>query len=150
MDRLLNAVAANERRQGKVAIIADAGSAVTVDVVDETGAFRGGVIFPGLRLMAQALHDHTALLPFVEIRKEPEGFGPGTSTVEAIERGVYYAVTSAINMQIWLLNPGYDPTSAVFLTGGDAPQLHEAIEPNTLLWPEMTLEGIRLAAEAQP
>jgi type III pantothenate kinase len=148
IDRLLNAVAANERRQGRAAIIADAGSAVTVDLVDETGAFRGGVIFPGLRLMAQALHDHTALLPFVEVRKAPPPLG--TTTVAAIESGIYYAVASAINMQIRLLNSDSGPSSAVFLTGGDALTLQEAVEPTALLWPEMTLEGIRLSAEALP
>src|SRR5712692_3768375 len=68
MDRLLNAVAAKHRVQREVPIIIiDAGSAVTVDWVDETGAFRGGAIFPGFALMAQALHTYTALLPQVGV-----------------------------------------------------------------------------------
>ena len=68
IDRLLNAVAANRRRQEHVAaILVDAGSAVTVDYLDGNGVFRGGAIFPGFRLMARALHDYTALLPIVDI-----------------------------------------------------------------------------------
>src|SRR4051812_37005032 len=52
IDRLFNAVAANQRRKpGRPAILIDAGSAVTVDWLDEHGAFCGGTIFPGLRLM---------------------------------------------------------------------------------------------------
>ena len=55
IDRLLNAVAANTRRPpGESVILVDAGTAVTVDWLDETGAFRGGAIFPGAALMAQA------------------------------------------------------------------------------------------------
>lgn len=67
IDRLLDALAANQRREsGRPAIIIDAGSAVTVDLVDGDGAFAGGVIMPGLRLMSKALHDYTALLPLVD------------------------------------------------------------------------------------
>jgi len=39
----------------------DAGSAVTVDLVDATGAFRGGVTFPGPRPVAPSLPYHTSL-----------------------------------------------------------------------------------------
>ena len=42
------------------------GTAVTVDLVDAKGVFQGGVIFPGPRLMAESLHDHTAKLPLVD------------------------------------------------------------------------------------
>jgi type III pantothenate kinase len=155
IDRLLDAVAANSRRPPQTpAIIIDAGTAVTVDYVDDDGAFRGGTIFPGVRLMAQALHEHTALLPLVEIKAAPPVLG--TSTVAAIESGVYYGVAGAINLLVQLLSsqplprltPPMDP--AVFLTGGDAGLLQEFVTGCAILWPEMTLEGIRLAAEAQP
>ncbi|MGL4555642.1 MAG: type III pantothenate kinase, partial [Gemmataceae bacterium] len=61
IDRLLNAVAAKPRIAVD-AVIIDAGSAVTVDYLDEYGSFQGGTIFPGLDLMADALHRYTALL----------------------------------------------------------------------------------------
>ena len=38
----------------------------------------------------------------------------------------------------------------LFLTGGDAPALRSALDPEAVLWPAMTLEGVRLAAEALP
>ena len=43
---------------------------------------------------------------------------------------------------------GYRPK--IFLTGGDAHLLHEAVNREAILWPEMTLEGLRLGAEALP
>src|SRR5437763_574301 len=74
IDRLLNAVAVNGRRRpAAAAVIVDAGSAVTVDLVEGHGVFQGGAILPGLRLMARALHDYTALLPVVQIEGEGEG-----------------------------------------------------------------------------
>jgi len=96
LDRLLNAVAAKDRVKREVSIfIVDAGSAVTVDWVDETGTFRGGAIFPGFRLMTKALSDYTAKLPLVEMHyKVP--LPHGTSTEQAIEAGVFWAVAGGI------------------------------------------------------
>jgi len=150
IDRLLNAVAAT---RGKVprrpAAIVDAGSAVTVDWIDEDGIFRGGAIFPGLRLMAKALHEHTALLPLVEITTPPP-YLPGLSTVPAIKVGVYHAVAGGIHRLIGLLSAQTAAEPHIFLTGGDASLLANVVELRAECWPEMTLEGIRLSAEAQP
>jgi type III pantothenate kinase len=142
IDRLLNAVAANRRRPAETAaVLVDAGSAVTVDYVDRAGAFRGGAIFPGLRLMAQALHDYTALLPLVEVRTPTSP--PGTSTIQAIEAGVYHAVLGGVERLIKELQQ--TERAAVYLTGGDAPLLAERFVGPYTLWPEMTLAGILYA-----
>ncbi|HEY7309312.1 MAG TPA: type III pantothenate kinase [Gemmataceae bacterium] len=149
IDRLLDAVAANSRRAaGRAAVIVDAGSAVTVDALDENGAFLGGAILPGLRLMAAALHEHTALLPQIDVpRARPEW--PGKSTIGAMEAGIFWAVAGGV----WASIDNYEVETAglpqVFLTGGDGPLLHEVL-PEAELWPTMTLEGIRLSAEALP
>jgi type III pantothenate kinase len=151
LDRLLNAVAVTRSwaRRRLPAVIADAGSAVTVDWVDEQGNFRGGTISPGLRLMARALHDHTALLPLVEVT-EPCPYVPGLATEQAMQAGVYYAVVGGIDTLIGLLRARSPGETHVFLTGGDARLLSPAVDRRAELWPEMTLEGIRLSAEAQP
>src|SRR6266542_3759226 len=47
LDRLLNAVAANAVREvNRSAIVIDAGTAITVDLIDAGGVFRGGAIMP--------------------------------------------------------------------------------------------------------
>ncbi len=141
VDRLLNAVAANRRRQENVAaILIDAGSAVTVDYLDANGAFRGGTIFPGFRLMAQALHEHTALLPIVEI--DASILPPGTSTVHAIQAGVFHAVLGGIERLIAEYQHRYSTAFEIFLTGGDAKSLAPRMRHSVHHWPEMTLEGI--------
>ncbi len=145
IDRLLNAVAANRQP----AIIVDAGSAVTVDWLDEDRAFRGGAIFPGLRLMAESLHEHTALLPIVRVEKSCP-YLPGLNTMQAIEAGIYYAVAGGINATIAKLAEQCKTPPHVFLTGGDATLLAPAIDKAAEVWPEMTLEGLRLTAEAHP
>jgi type III pantothenate kinase len=153
VDRLLDAVAANSRRPAGVpAVIIDAGSAVTVDLVDAGGAFAGGAIVPGLRLMAQALHDYTALLPLIE-PPLPEGRAspplPGTTTTTAIEAGIFWAVAGGVEAILREYRRHGGCSVEVFLTGGDGAAL-QAILPFAHLWPAMTLEGIRLSAEALP
>lgn len=146
MDRLFDAVAANARRDPKVpAMIIDAGSAVTVDAVDASGAFLGGAILPGMRLMSEALHEYTALLPRVKVPQFPPDW-PGTSTESAIAAGVYWAVVGGARILLDRWSASLAEKPCVFLTGGDGPSLATAF-PDAQPWPTMTLEGIRLAAE---
>lgn len=141
IDRLLNAVAANRRRQEHVAaILVDAGSAVTVDYVDGTGVFRGGAIFPGFNLMAKALHEYTALLPIVTIDEAVTV--PGTSTTHAMQAGVLHAVVGGIERLIVEYNHRFPTAFEIFLTGGDCKMLAEKLHRPVHVWPEMTLEGI--------
>ncbi|MBI1831023.1 MAG: type III pantothenate kinase [Planctomycetes bacterium] len=141
IDRLLNAVAANRRRQENVAaIIVDAGSAVTVDYVDSLGVFRGGAIFPGFRLMASALHDYTALLPIVEMNDAVTS--PGRSTAAAIQTGIFHAVLGGIERLISEYQRRYPSAFEVFVTGGDVKTLAERLHHPAHVWPEMTLEGV--------
>ena len=156
-DRLLNAVAAKNRVQREISIfIVDAGSAVTVDWVDEQGAFRGGAIFPGIQMMARALHEQTAALPLVNmfnvLSHDWNPPLPATSTTMAIAGGVYWAVAGGIKALVRQMaeKAGASRHRAVFLTGGDALCLKPVLDSEYGLWPSMTLEGILLAAEALP
>lgn len=141
MDRLLNAVAVNAVKEKEQSVlVVDAGSAVTVDWVDASGAFRGGAIYPGVRLMAEALHQYTAKLPLVDIQG-PAPF-PGTTTDEAIACGILNAVAGGIERLAALVQ------GPLLLTGGDASLLQGILSLPTHHWPEMTLEGIRLSANS--
>jgi type III pantothenate kinase len=141
IDRLLNAAAVLSK--GVPAVVIDAGSAVTVDLIDGEGAFRGGVIFPGYRLMAKALNDYTARLPLVEEFTEP--VLPGTNTAAAINAGVASAVAGGIDRAVRRLSQGLGPTR-VFLAGGDAERLTDLDCRPEVAGPYLTLEGIRITA----
>jgi type III pantothenate kinase len=149
VDRLLDAVAANSRRTAETpAVVVDAGSAVTVDLIDGSGAFAGGAILPGMRLMAKALHDYTALLPLLPPPDKRPAV-PGTNTPAAMELGIFWAVGGGIAALLSEYHIHCGSTMEVFVTGGDGPRLHPVF-PDARLWPQMTLEGIRLSAEALP
>ncbi len=73
-DRLLDALGAFARSK-QACIVIDAGTAVTVDFVDGQGVFQGGIIAPGLSMMARALHEQTAGLPLVDVSRTLAGDG---------------------------------------------------------------------------
>jgi type III pantothenate kinase len=122
LDRLLAAVAITKRvKPNSAAAIISAGTAVTIDLVDAAGVFRGGVILPGLCMMAQALHNGTAQLPMLDSLDQPIEI-PGRSTRAAIFGGIHSAIGGAIDRVIeqyrWA-----EPKLDVYLTGGDAPRI---------------------------
>ena len=154
IDRLLNAVAARRSvPPGMPVVIVDVGSAVTVDLLDEEGAFAGGSIFPGLGLMARALNTYTAQLPLVDVPAELPAL-PATSTRDAIAAGVGWAVAGGIDALVRELARRCSAKPQLLVTGGDGPallpRLSAANDFPTRAVPFLTLEGIRLAAEAQP
>ena len=157
LDRLLNAVAVNTVRSPEAgAFIVDAGTAVTVDYVDASGTFQGGAIFPGLRLMAKALHEHTAALPLIELFKPAPIAAfkrtpfPARNTEDALRTGIVQAVLGGIDRIA-----ASRPDCELFLGGGDALFLSVQMASQQLawpkipprMWPEMTLEGIRRSVQ---
>lgn len=129
-DRLAQASAAWARTQGACVVVA-MGTAITVDVVSRRGEFRGGLIAPGLRLMARALHQGTALLPEVEPRRTRTALGRDTR--EALACGISTAAEGLIRRAL-AEHPG-----TVFGTGGDAPLFRDLFD---VLLPDLALEGV--------
>jgi type III pantothenate kinase len=70
-------------------VVADFGSAVTIDLVDEQGVFMGGVIAPGFDLAAKSLYEGTAKLPQVKVHSPKDAVG--ANTIDAINAGLYYS-----------------------------------------------------------
>jgi len=92
-DRVVAAAAAFAVVEDAV-IVADFGTAVTIDLVDEEGVFMGGIICPGFELSAEALKTGTAKLPKVKVKKPA---GPiGGNTREAINCGLYYSAVGVL------------------------------------------------------
>ena len=86
-DRIVDAVAAYEIYGGPV-LVMDFGTATTYDLVDETGAFIGGITAPGIRTAGKALWQDAAKLPEIEIVK-PEKI-VGIDTITSMQSGLVY------------------------------------------------------------
>lgn len=151
LDRLLGAIAAKSMAPvGTPVITVDVGTAVTVNLIDAAGVFQGGAIFPGPRLMARALHEFTAKLPLSEpTNHKADSVGPAKNTAAAIRAGILAALYGGVVDAVSGLD---QPLSAqVFVTGGGAQFLQGCGLFGTPEWitiPTLTLEGIRITAEA--
>ena len=139
-DRLVNAVAANERYGGPM-IILDFGTATTFDVVDAEGNYTGGVIAPGINLSLEALHMAAAKLPRVAIGR-PKGV-VGKGTVTAMQSGIYWGYISMIEGLVARIQEeqgGADFT--VIATGGLASLFAEATDVIHHVDADLTLRGL--------
>ncbi len=140
-DRLCNVCAAVARFQPPVAVF-DFGTAVTCDVVDASGAFIGGVIAPGLRMMSDYLHERTALLPAVAYRLNRQLIG--RSTIEAIQIGMHQMMAGLVREIVEGLQNRFGSALTICATGGDARRLRPILRPRrVVLVPDLTFEGMR-------
>ena len=146
-DRLLNALAGH-RRFGGPLIVVDFGTATTFDVVDRTGAYFGGVIAPGINLSLEALHQAAARLPRIGIGRPQSVIG--TSTVPAMQSGVYWGYIGLIEGLIARIKAEYGGPMKVVATGGLAPLFSEGTLEIGHIEPDLTLDGLRLLAERNP
>ncbi|MCA8940139.1 MAG: type III pantothenate kinase [Planctomycetes bacterium] len=143
VDRLLNAAAA-KARFGSPAIVVDFGTAMTLDVVDQSGAYVGGIISPGLRLSLASLNERTALLPLVELDfASPPILGRDTLT--AMQSGVFWGCVGAVKELVGRMLEAVGPDAHVLATGGYAEVIAKEAEVIQHVVPELTLEGMRLS-----
>jgi len=147
LDRVANVIAGRALGRGAVAII-DIGTAVTVDVVDESGVLLGGVILPGRQLQRKALNDYTAQLPLVGLNSELPLLG--TSTRQAISSGIDLAIANGVAGILGRIKAeAAIPSLSVLATGGDMDFFAAAIPGFAISErPYLTLEGMARAAEA--
>ena len=117
-DRVVNAVAAKKRYKPPLVIV-DFGTATTFDVVDADGAYAGGAIAPGVNLSIEALHRAAAKLPRIAI--EPPEKVIGTSTIGAMQSGVFYGYVGLIEGLVTRIQAEFGQPMAVIATGGLAP-----------------------------
>jgi len=128
-------------------IAVDIGTAITFDVLDAEGNYRGGLIMPGIDMMAGALNSRTAQLPLVGIDK-PESL-LGRSTIECIRNGIFWGAVRQISGLIdaigaELLGESKAAPVEVLVTGGNSRIIAPEIGSITRLDELAVLSGIDL------
>lgn len=146
-DRLLNALAAHRQFVGPLVVI-DFGTATTFDVVDEDGAYIGGIIAPGINLSLEALHKAAARLPRIGIGRPQAVIG--RSTIPAMQSGIYWGYVAMIEGLAARIQVEYEAPLKIVATGGLAPLLAEGTNVISTIAPQLTLDGLRLLAERNP
>ncbi len=140
-DRIVNAVAAFHLAKG-AAIVVDFGTATTFDAISRKGEYAGGAIAPGIQIGAEALFARAARLPRVEIARPPAVIG--RTTVHSIQSGLYHGYAALVNGMIAPMRRELGGEARVYVTGGLAPTLADALEGIEAVVPHLTLEGLRI------
>jgi type III pantothenate kinase len=141
-DRVVSAAAAYAVVEDAV-VVADFGTAVTIDLVDQNGVFLGGVICPGFEISAKALKDNTAQLPNVKVTRPK---GPyGRNTADAINCGLYYSMIGALEEVIRRYAEELGRWPQTIITGSGAKTIQADCEFIDNYVPNLVVKGIVLA-----
>lgn len=127
-------------------LVLDFGTAATADFVAADGEHLGGFICPGMPLMRNQLRTHTRKIRYDDTAAERalECFHPGRTTAEAVERGCTLMLQGFVLTQLELARSYWADEFAVFLTGGDAELVFDAV-PQARLVPDLVFVGLAMA-----
>jgi len=141
-DRVVSAAAAYAVVEDAV-VVADFGTAVTIDLVDEKGIFLGGVICPGFEISARALKENAAQLPEVKVTRPKAPYGK--DTVEAINCGLYYSSVGTLQEVIKRYAEKIGKWPQTVITGSAAGIIKDDCEFIDSYVPNLVTKGIVLA-----
>jgi type III pantothenate kinase len=145
-DRAVNAVAAHAKYPGDLIVI-DFGTATTFDVIDFNGAYKGGIIAPGINLSLDALVGNTAKLPRIAIEVPETSSVIGTTTEDQMLIGVFWGYVAMMEGLISRMRTEIGRPAKVIATGGLAVLFDEATDIFDAVDGDLTLEGLAILAE---
>ena len=140
-DRIVNGVAAFARYGGP-AIVIDFGTATTFDIITARGEYLGGVIAPGLGISADALFEHAARLPRVDIKRPARVVG--RNTVASMQSGLFFGYAGLVEGIVQRIKAELREACKVIATGGLVASFQDELPFVDAFDPHLTLHGLRL------
>ena len=146
-DRMINTLAAS-RLFGVDTIVVDFGTATTLDCITKDGRFLGGIIAPGIRTAGENLVRRAAKLSATELG--PPEHAIGKRTDECIRAGLVYGAADAVDGMVRRIKAEWPTRDVprVIATGGLAPLVAKYSAEIEEVHPDLTLQGLRLAAQS--
>ena len=146
-DRAVNTIAAHALHPGDL-IVVDFGTATTFDVSDYRGAYKGGIIAPGLNLSLDALVTAAAKLPRIAIEAPRGNSGViGTNTVDQMQIGIFWGYVALVEGLVARLKAQVGRPTKVIATGGLASLLTEHTAVFDAIEPDLTIQGLAIMWE---
>lgn len=128
------------RKYGRGVCIIDAGSALTVDVMDKRGKHLGGLIMPGLSMMREALQQGTDA---IEAQSgQPSVAMLATDTGSAVTVGTLYASISAVDRISAEVEQELGSDLVRIITGGNAMEIAPLLADKWQFNEHLVLEGL--------
>ena len=143
-DRVLNAIAAHALHQGDLIVI-DFGTATTFDVVDFSGAYKGGIIAPGINLSLDALVTAAAKLPRIAIEAPTGNLSViGRTTEDQMHIGIYWGYVTMMEGLVERIKAEIGRPAKVVATGGLATLFDQHVTLFDEIEPDLTIQGLGL------
>ena len=142
-DRALNAIAAHAKHQGDLIVI-DFGTATTFDVVDYGGAYKGGIIAPGINLSLDALVAAAAKLPRIAIEAPDDESVIGRTTQSQMLTGIYWGYVAMMEGLVARMKAEIGRPVTVIATGGLAELFRTHTQVFDAIEPDLTIQGLAL------
>ena len=142
-DRALNVIAAHAKHPGELILI-DFGTATTFDVVSATGAYRGGIIAPGINLSLDALVSAAAKLPRIAIEAPDNPTVIGRTTQSQMLIGIYWGYVAMIEGLTERMKKEVGGPVKVIATGGLAALFDKHTNAFDAIEPDLTIQGLSL------
>jgi type III pantothenate kinase len=150
VDRWLAAIAAYNQVGGACLVI-DAGSALTVDVIQENGQHSGGYIVPGLEMMYRSLMGDTEQIVLSQVtgrRQYPLDPALSDNTQQAVLSGLPLMLLGLVS-NVLLSTAGGRQSLSVLVAGGDGEYVAKLLQyhavQNVEYVPELVMDGLSLA-----
>ena len=142
-DRALNVIAAHAKYPGDLIVI-DFGTATTFDAVDFSGAYKGGIIAPGINLSIDALVNAAAMLPRIAIEAPQETSVVGRTTESQMLIGIYWGYVAMIEGLVERMTTEIARPVTVVATGGLAILFDKHTKAFDAIEPDLTIQGLGL------
>jgi type III pantothenate kinase len=142
-DRVLNAIAAHSAHSGDLIVI-DFGTATTFDHVDYTGAYKGGIIAPGINLSLDALVTAAARLPRIAIQAPASRSVIGRNTEDQMLVGIFWGYVAMIEGLVQRMRAEIGRPTRVISTGGLAILFDTHTDVFDAIEPDLTIQGLAL------
>lgn len=131
------------KRQQQGCLVVDAGTAMTVDALSDTGEFLGGIIVPGFELMKKVLATNVTTLQ----NQEGKFSSFPDNTANAIHSGTVHALVGAVKRMSELLTINLGHIPDCIISGGASQQLMSELNMDASVVDNLVLEGLVLIAE---
>ena len=138
-DLVVGAVAALREHKAPLIVI-DMGTATTIFVLDDTGAFIGGSISPGVKLSLDALTDGTALLPGLQLDQPRRAIG--RNTIDCMRSGIMMGHACMIDGMVERMEAELGYKTTVVATGGIAKFIIPMCRTPILYDKDLLLKGL--------
>jgi type III pantothenate kinase len=146
-DRAVNAIAAHAAYQGDLIII-DFGTATTFDHIDYNGAYKGGIIAPGINLSLDALFSNAAKLPRIAIEAPRDDDSViGRTTEDQMLIGVFWGYVAMMEGLVARMRKEIGRPAKVIATGGLAILFDQKTDLFDAIVPDLTITGLALLYE---